>query len=48
MIAGAPAAGKGTQCQKIVDKVRDDVTFVDSLPLALSYSPQTFSSCERP
>lgn len=22
MIAGAPAAGKGTQCQKIVDKVR--------------------------
>lgn len=29
MIAGAPAAGKGTQCQKIVDKVRDCQSLVN-------------------
>jgi hypothetical protein len=27
MIAGAPAAGKGTQCEKIVDKVRLCVSY---------------------
>lgn len=32
MISGAPATGKGTQCSRIVDKVRDAVHSVLSSP----------------